>query len=225
MLLVVVFLSVVHVSLLEGRCCAPRQWEGWGVRLGGQMAGATHKRPELIQAKINLHYNADGPMVVAVANTSVGTRKRLLTAIQDFKHKTLYVLEDGGCKVKPLPEPFTELCSPKGQDGKFMWLGFGETSYPALEYVYTFKQQTADTRGTMCAIWTQKACAPLSESFHGTYVGIPQVFTFSYSDIQRGIRDPSIFHIPKLCREANMTLVDALPHDDIPLLSSQYFKV
>ncbi|XP_048251585.1 uncharacterized protein LOC124122354 isoform X2 [Haliotis rufescens] len=166
MLLVVVFLSVVHVNLLEGRCCAPRQWEGWGVRLGGQLAGATHKRPELIQAKINLHYNADGPMVVAVANTSVGARKRLLTAIQDFKHKTLYVLEDGGCKVKPLPEPFTELCSP-----------------------------------------------------------IPQVFTFSYSDIQRGIRDPSIFHIPKLCREANMTLVDALPHDDIPLLSSQYFKV
>ncbi|XP_046566464.1 uncharacterized protein LOC124275022 [Haliotis rubra] len=189
------------------------------------MAGATHERPELIKAKINLHYDADVPIVVAVANTSVGTRKRVLTAIQDFRHKTLYVLEDGGCKVKPLREPFMELCSPKGQDGTFMWLGFGNTAYPALEYVYTFKQQTVDTRGTMCAVWTQDSCSPVSESFYGTFIGNPQVYTFSYSDINKGIRDPSIFHIPKMCREANMTMTDTMPHDNIPLTSAQYFKV
>ncbi|XP_046561531.1 uncharacterized protein LOC124270557, partial [Haliotis rubra] len=75
MLLLVALLFLSSVNVLEGRCCAPRQWEGWGVRLGGQMAGATHERPELIKAKINLHYDADVPIVVAVANTSVGTRE------------------------------------------------------------------------------------------------------------------------------------------------------
>ncbi|XP_041377653.1 uncharacterized protein LOC121390022 [Gigantopelta aegis] len=62
----------------------------------------------------------------------------------------------------------------------------------------TIKRKSNKTYLNVSASVTEK-CIPLSEAFFGTVSGQRIVETIRYYDVRVGIKDPSVFDVPRLC--------------------------
>lgn len=208
------FACLLGAATGEG-CCTPDQWQGVQASTSGYVY---HHRPSVVQGLVYVVYDYTNKRSASFANyTSEGKtrRYRLVQRYVDDKEGKLYVvdLQSDKCYQKKLKRPFRKACVPDSAQklGAF-YMGAGDNKVDAVAYKAQVKTEHYKLDVSLSV--TEQGCIPLGETVVGVARGVPLMETVGFVNIEPGIKDPSVFDIPKECEETFPALImSGLEHD------------
>ncbi|XP_041378025.1 ependymin-related protein 1-like [Gigantopelta aegis] len=185
------------------RCCTPKKWEGIQAPLGGIVNNSPEK-PGLIKGITRFHYDDTKDLAASFTNITLSGQDYRLHAVR--RKKTLYLvdLNTKKCHKSRIDKPFKlrKRCIPKNATctGPF-YVGSGNNKVQFNTF-NTIKRGSNKTYLNVSASVTEK-CIPLSETFFGRVSGQRIVETIRYYDVRVGIKDSSVFDVPRLCNSTS----------------------
>jgi hypothetical protein len=198
---VLLFCSVVALGL---SCCTPDQWEAQEGVIGG-FAG--RKRHGLVQEYIEVAYDATNQRTAAFVDVHSGeycNKYKVVTRYDSDGKGKLYVydLKKDKCWTKTLDRPFRKACIPseaKSFGSYFLGLsgGFNVTGYQVGgERIQAFVsvQEIGNDQ-----------CIPVSEAVFGKVRNVDFLQNVGFINVSPGIRNETIFHIPRKCERMEDT--------------------
>jgi len=216
------------LALTEGKgCCAPDQWQG---AMGSVSGFVYKKRPGSAKGITYTFYDATNKRVASFANYTMEHGKvRSYKIVKRYGKKEcegevegvdcgrgrMYVvdLETKKCYRKKLWRPFRKACIPdKAKETGDFYMGAGNATLAVRGYFVEFKKR--GVRLNMEVTVTQDGCIPVGELTQGVAKGVPMMETVGFADIKPGVKDPTVFDIPKECDKAEPGLImDALDRE------------
>lgn len=183
-------------------CCSPDQWEGYQFSFDER---------EHFRAGLNVSYDYTNKRLrVLIEERTPNNKKKILEAISLYNNNTMYLIDhtSNTCTSEQLNESMIQDCVPKD--------AVLETS-PVLggslkTNLYRFSRTDHDEDVDFIEVRTQDNCFPVDVFAASNRFGVDENF---FWDITLGIKDPSVFNIPPICKKTNSDDVD---HPMLPRL-------
>ncbi|XP_002732744.1 ependymin-related protein 1-like [Saccoglossus kowalevskii] len=198
MKLIVLLASFVALTTAY-KCCPPKQFESTMGQFGGTCT--RQGKSGIFTVYGPLHYDYSKEMVALEEYISAGEQQFKVKVIQDFNSNTQYVIMAGKCTKSDLPGSIDDTCIPDAAE----YIGtnvYGLDALTADSYTYNAQQMGANVSVGVAV--TANECLPFGLTI---FADQPQAETISFigfMNVTLGIKDPSVFDIPKIC-----------DHDDI----------
>ncbi|XP_002732738.1 ependymin-related protein 2-like [Saccoglossus kowalevskii] len=192
------------------KCCPPKQFEAFMGEVGGTCTPQGQSGLFFVTGQV--HYDYKKAMVAA--EEYISTEKQVkVQIIQDYNSNTQYVVQAGKCTKSDLPGSIENTCVPDyAVYGGRLVYGLNA----ALEIdMYSFEGQQLGTNYSVQVLVTSKECLYFAQN---TFIDSPQVdiiMNSGYTNTTLGIKDPSVFDVPKICDHGDVIPFKAM-HDIIP---------
>ncbi|XP_013404178.2 mammalian ependymin-related protein 1-like [Lingula anatina] len=177
-------------------CNCPSKWEG----LMGEMIGAEKGgKPWTMQEGARLSVSSDDKKIfsMGVANFSTGQSVNM-KVLQDFKNHKQYVIIKGKCTVTKLEGEMMN-----GVPANATWIGafyFGSGVGNSLA-VDSWKVKLGGAEEELTT--TTKDCIPIGIVTTGIVNGADVMATIGMVNVTIGIKDPSVFVVPSICKQVS----------------------
>ncbi|XP_012935409.1 ependymin-related protein 1 [Aplysia californica] len=186
-------------------CCTPDQWEGEEGALAGY---ARAFQRGILKEKAFVAYDYTNRRTVAFLNYVNGDyegRFQIVTRYDsDGKKGRLFFvdLKKDECRTRDLDREFRKACIPKdakeygpffmGLEGGFRVRGFEVHTGPITTFVNVVDLE-------------EGVCVPVGETLTGTLRKVSFMQSLGFINIRPGIKNATIFDVPKQCSEAQET--------------------
>ncbi|GFO11597.1 mammalian ependymin-related protein 1-like [Plakobranchus ocellatus] len=195
-----VALILSSLAAFSWACCTPDQWEGVQTTFAGY-SGYFHSG--LIKEYNYVAYdfeNKRSAMYMRYVNKDIEAKLKYLVVFDDDEGGMLYIdnLGKGTCFMKKLEGEFRKSCIPKEAKsyGPY-YLGL-KGGYKVESY--NLKGKHMDVIVTVQPI-EEDVCAPISELATGLVGHYKILRTVGFVDITPGIKNETVFDVPKDCNE------------------------
>lgn len=208
------FVVVVTVAIVSGifhaqskqqtNCCSPPKWEifRWGI--GGAQPPGLPKKPSLnIWSTASLAFDRDRQRFYSYENYTVGTTVTSNKIIEDYQSGykyTLDVIRNVCVKANVTVSSLNSGCLP--DSAVFLsrvYYGVGDDSLYVKVYKVTTVTSRIQTEDYIMV--SDDDCIQVSESIVGSINNVALAVRFNFLEATPGIKDPSVFNIPDVCRE------------------------
>lgn len=199
--------TVIAVGLSE--LCTPDQWEGSDGSVGGYVH---HRRPGMIFEKNYLAYDAKNgrkaAFITYVNNDKMSKFQIVLRHDNDEGKIYVLRLSDDKCWIKKMKKPFRKACIPddaKKTNDYYMGLkGAGGL------LVSGYEVKVKDMTVFLSVYKLADKIIPVGETIFGKFMDTAFVHTIGYMDITAGIKNETVFDVPKQCDEHNPEMEEIL---------------
>lgn len=215
--LIILSLALCFIAACHA-CCTPSQWEGYQPSASGYSG---RRKRGGIKEFASIHYDADNSRKAIFMTLVTGDKESKFHIIQRYGDENeqggkIYVLDlvRDKCWVKKTEKPFRTACIPKGSkvagSGKL-----GLASGPGGLQITGYEVQ----KGTVEALVTvykinDDVCVPIAETVSGMVKRVGFMSAASFIDITPGIKNATVFDIPKQCEEKlDMSIEAAFERD------------
>jgi len=199
-------------------CCTPTQWEGYQPSQAGY--SGRHKRGGMKEFA-SVHYDAVKSRKAIFMTLVTGDKESKFHIIQrygddDEEGGKVYIVDlvRDKCWTKRTRKPFRSACIPKG--AKAVGSGsLGLASGPGGLKItgYEVEKGTVEALVTVYKI-DEETCVPIAETVSGMIKRVGFMSTASFIDITPGIKNETVFDIPKQCEEKlDMSIEAAFERD------------
>ncbi|XP_076085303.1 ependymin-related protein 1-like [Mytilus galloprovincialis] len=178
-------------------CCLPTQMEG---TLGFSSGYQVKDKGFRTEAMFLLAYDVKGKRQSTLGEGVTNGIKFQIHQIDDYAAGKQYTVTNGKCVIVPLK---TEMLYCIPSDAKLLkstFIGFDDKKIDVDMYMFTFQGATV----TMSV--TKDTCVPVSE--HVTYPNV--LVDVGYMGMTSGIKNTTVFDIPKPCQQVGFT---GIPHE------------
>lgn len=192
------------LAVTYSQTCTPPQWEGVEYSIGGY---EHHRRPGMMRECSHISYDAEKKRIASFTNYINGDYEN------KFKMVVLYGAgkDDGGkayvvdmkrdkCWVKKIDKPFRTCCIPAEavHKGDYSMGLKGKGGLAVSSYLVKKDKMTVYFAVSKLG----KEMIPVSEFNYGSFWDTHFLQGAGFGDITAGIRNASVFDIPKECKEA-----------------------
>jgi len=209
---------VLCLAVAIQACCTPSQWEGYQPSMAGY--AGRHKRGG-IKEFASVHYDADNNRKAIFMTLVNGDKESKFHVVQrygddDEEGGKIYVVDlvRDKCWIKKTEKPFRMACIPKGSKVAGSGSLGLETGAGGLKITgYEVKKGDVEALVTVYKI-NEDVCVPIAETVSGMIKRIGFMKTASFIDITPGIKNATVFDIPKQCEEKlDMSIEAAFERD------------
>ncbi|XP_060557202.1 uncharacterized protein LOC132717685 [Ruditapes philippinarum] len=211
MLLKVLFASFALMTVAQGKskyCCYPDQWEA----VEGLMAGSVDDEGHatITNGYVTVSYDAKNQRIYGVDTITTGSVTKVYTFLQLFTEGVQYLIVNKTCTRAKLGAWNNQNCIPDNATLTNQYrLGLNQ-SIMINDYTYSISNLT------YIVSVENKSCAPVVEYNFGDLNGAQLMTGVGVQGITVGIKDPSVFDVPAICKQA--------PHDQSTLRSVSFTR-
>ncbi|KAL4239889.1 hypothetical protein ACF0H5_000689 [Mactra antiquata] len=194
---VLVLLSMLICMVYGGNiCCLPEQWEGMQGFQTGSLDDQGHTAITL--GSVGTSYDATNKRVRLVENIISGGNSQEFTILQLFNQNVQYNIKNQTCTSSRAPA-WTENCIPDTatMTGKYR-LGLNQ-SIEVTGYVWT-------QGNVSIGLDVTDGCVPITQGTQGEVSGVQFMSGTSVLGITVGIKDPSVFDVPAICKHPHVSI-------------------
>ncbi|KAK6185407.1 hypothetical protein SNE40_007650 [Patella caerulea] len=191
-------------------CCVPPQWEG---RQGSIIGSVNKGSTSVTNANYFMSYDETNQRVYYETEAETEGVTQYLKIIQNFAKGMQYVidLQKQNCSSFPISQQFPKICLPADAQlaGK-IYFGIGTNRFDALSFTYY-------THGTnVTVVGTPDDCIPVIDVLRvkDSSMGTAQMTFTGFVDLTVGIRDPSIFNVPSICKQVDPSLFKSIARNE-----------
>uniref|UniRef100_A0A0B6ZEM9 Mammalian ependymin-related protein 1 n=1 Tax=Arion vulgaris TaxID=1028688 RepID=A0A0B6ZEM9_9EUPU len=207
-----VIIFICSVLALSSACCTPDQWEGEEAIIGGYTG---QRNRGILKEFVRVAYDAVNTRTAAFVDYRSGEHSnkfKIVTRYENGEGKLyVYDLKKDKCWTKTLDRPFRKACIPseaKSIGSYYLGLknGFKLTGYE-------FKGKRINAFVSVEEIGNE--CIPVTEAIYGRLNKVGIVQNIGFINISRGIRNTTIFDVPRKCeKKEDFSLAEELTRDN-----------
>lgn len=182
-------------------CCMPAQWQGIEMMDIGTDTNCT---PSITKMAMNISYDSTNKKIAVdmFVRTSSGLKIQQFV-LQDFSTGTQYVVTGGHCEKMPISQSaFPMQCVPTNATVAFTsFVGGGAAKIATTTYHIVYPGV-----GEGFLTMTDTGCYPVTYEVSGNVQGVSFLQAVAIYGVTEGIKDPSIFNIPAVCKSKERTV-------------------
>lgn len=200
-----VLLGLVSCAMAH-KCCPPKQFEAIMGQIGGSCMHAEVGDTTFAFGG-DIHYDYNRKMVAATESGTSGGQEFHLNVIQDFNKNKQFLIMQGTCKISVLPGSIDDTCLPDTAvfGGTF---AYGLDGFQGDLYYLSGEQMGVNVSAYI--VVTKNECLPFSQSVFLSQPAADTIAVMGYTNTTLGIKDPTVFEIPKICRHDEVMSLKAM---------------